>query len=100
VSVRKQSSLKLCGPVEDDTELEYVLPGARVRSADLVHPGTFFLRRGDQGSAVRQIKVWRTLPDRIRQLVVVTDGRHPVVDPADRAVGGDVYAGRMERLQP
>jgi S-DNA-T family DNA segregation ATPase FtsK/SpoIIIE len=100
VSVRKQSSLKLCGPVEDDTELEYVMPGARVRSADLVHPGTFFLRRGDQGAAVRQIKVWRTLPDRIRHLVVATDGRHPVVDPAGRGVGGKTYAGRMERLQP
>ncbi|MEU4640811.1 hypothetical protein [Micromonospora sp. NPDC023814] len=100
VSVRKQSSLKLCGPVEDDTELEYVMPGARVRSADLVHPGTFFLRRGDQGAAVRQIKVWRTLPDRIRQLVVATDGRHPVVDPAGRGIGGEVYGGRLDRLRP
>lgn len=100
VSVRKQSSLKLCGPVEDDTELEYVLPGARVRSADLVHPGTFFLRRGDQGAAVRQIKVWRTLPDQIAQIVVATDGRHPVVDPAGCQIGGRVYAERMERLRP
>ncbi|MFF0823080.1 hypothetical protein ACFYUR_22185 [Micromonospora haikouensis] len=100
VSVRKQSSLKLCGPVEDDTELEYVLPGARVRSADLVHPGTFFLRRGDQGAAVRQIKVWRTLPDKIRRVVVATDGRHPVADPAGQQVGGTVYAERMTRLGP
>ncbi|MFC3504788.1 hypothetical protein ACFOOK_28005 [Micromonospora krabiensis] len=100
VSVRKQSSLKLCGPVEDDTELEYVLPGARVRSADLVHPGTFFLRRGDQGASVRQVKVFRTLPDRIRRIVLATDGRHPEVDPAGQQVGAKVYGSRMLRLRP
>lgn len=100
VSLRKQSSLKLCGPVEDDTELEYMLPGARVRSADLVHPGTFFVRRGDQGAAVRQIKVYRTLPDKIRRLVLATDGNRAQIDAAGQQVGGRVHAERMRRLQP
>ncbi|MFY1673669.1 hypothetical protein ACN27G_27545 [Plantactinospora sp. WMMB334] len=99
VSLRKQSSLKLCGPVEDDTELEYMLPGARVRSADLVHPGTFFLRRGDQGAAVRQIKVYRTLPDKIRRLVLATDGHRAQVDRAGQQVGAGIYGERLQRLQ-
>jgi len=100
VSVRKQAALKLCGPVEDDTELEYMLPGSRVRSADLVHPGTFFLRRGDGGAAVRQIKVYRTLPDQIRRLVVATGGQRAQLDPAGQHVGGRTYAERWQRLQP
>jgi FtsK/SpoIIIE family. len=100
VSVRKQAALKLCGPVEDDTELEYMLPGSRVRSTDLVHPGTFYLRRGDQGAAVRQIKVYRTLPAQIRRLVVATDGQRTQLDPAGQQVGGQVYAERWQRLQP
>jgi S-DNA-T family DNA segregation ATPase FtsK/SpoIIIE len=100
VSVRKQSSLKLCGPVEDDTELEYMLPGSKVRSADLVHPGTFYLRRGDQGAAVRQIKVYRATPPRLQQTVKVTAVWQKTLDKAGEQVGGRVYAERMIRLQP
>jgi len=100
VSVRKQSSLKLCGRVEDDSELEYVLPGSKVRSEDLVHPGTFFLRHGDKGAAIRQIKVYRTLPAPIRQTVIATGDRRPTVDLPGQQIGGPTYADRMVRLRP
>jgi hypothetical protein len=100
VPVRKQTTLKLCGPVEDDTEMDYVLPGAKVRSADLVHPGTMFMRRSDKGPAVRQIKVFRALPDALRRGVLATAHLRPTLDAAGRQIGGQVYAERLQRLQP
>ncbi|MBM0279656.1 hypothetical protein, partial [Micromonospora tarensis] len=100
VNTRKQTTLKICGQVEDETEIEYVLPGSRVRSDDLVHPGTVFMRRSDMGKAVRQVKVYRTLPEKIRRLVLATESIRPSLDPAGQQVGGQAYADRMRRLQP
>ncbi|WP_346536930.1 hypothetical protein [Micromonospora sp. DPT] len=100
VNTRKQTTLKICGQVEDETEIEYVLPGSKVRSDDLVHPGTVFMRRSELGKAVRQVKVYRTLPDKIRRIVLATESIRPSLDPAGQQVGGRAYAERMQRLQP
>lgn len=100
VPIRKQTTLKICGIVEDDTELDYVLPGSKVRSADLVHPGTMFMRRSDRGKAVRQIKVYRGVPDQFARIAVGTAHLRPTLDAAGQQIGGQVYAERMRRLQP
>ncbi|MFG3702367.1 hypothetical protein ACGF5C_31470 [Micromonospora sp. NPDC047620] len=100
VPVRKQTALKLAGPMDDDTDLGYMMAGAKVRSADLVHPGTFYLRRGDVGAPVRQIKVYRTTPDRIAAVVRATAGERPRLDRAGQQVGGEAYAHRLDALRP
>lgn len=100
VPVRKQTALKLAGPMDDDTDLGYMMAGAKVRSADLVHPGTFYLRRGDVGTPVRQIKVYRTTPDRIATVVRATAGSRSRIDRAGGQVGGGAYAQRLEALRP
>ncbi|MEU7771213.1 hypothetical protein AB0C44_07795 [Micromonospora taraxaci] len=100
VPVRKQTALKLAGPMDDDTDLGYMMAGAKVRSADLVHPGTFYLRRGDVGTPVRQIKVYRTTPARIAAVVRATASTRPTLDRAGQQVGGEAYARRLESLQP
>lgn len=100
VPVRKQTALKLAGPMDDDTDLGYMMAGAKVRSADLIHPGTFYLRRGDVGAPVRQIKVYRTTPDRIAAVVRATSGSRPQLDRAGQQVGGKAYAARLDVLRP
>lgn len=100
VPVRKQTALKLAGPMDDDTDLGYMMAGAKVRSADLIHPGTFYLRRGDVGAPVRQIKVYRTTPSRIAAVVRATAGSRPKLDRAGQQVGGEAYAARLESLRP
>ncbi|MEU1810926.1 hypothetical protein [Micromonospora aurantiaca (nom. illeg.)] len=100
VPVRKQTALKLAGPMDDDTDLGYMMAGAKVRSADLIHPGTFYLRRGDVGAPVRQIKVYRTTPARISMMVRATAGIRPKLDRAGQQVGGEAYAARLESLRP
>jgi S-DNA-T family DNA segregation ATPase FtsK/SpoIIIE len=97
VPVRKQAVLKICGVVESDSELEYVLPNARVRSADLVHPGTMYMTRGKD---VRQVKVHRTSPQLIAAVVEGTEPWWPTLDEPGRQAGGDRYEGRMQRLEP
>lgn len=100
VPVRKQTALKLAGPMDDDTDLGYMMAGAKVRSADLIHPGTFYLRRGDVGAPVRQVKVYRTTPSRIAAVVRATAGIRATLDRAGRQVGGEAYAARVESLRP
>lgn len=100
VPIRKQTSLKICLQVEDGAELSYMLPEARVRQEDLVHPGTAYLRRGDVGAAVRQIKIYRTLPDNIQRLVQATADHRGCLDAPGQQIGGRLYAERLQRLGP
>lgn len=97
VPVRKQATLKVCGVVESDSELEYVLPGTRFRSADLVYPGTMYMSRGSGG---RQIKVDRVVPSQIAAVVCATEHNWPDVDEPAAVAGGRVYAERQQRLAP
>ena len=82
VPVRKQATLKVCGIVESDGELGYVIPGTRLRSADLIHPGTMYLSRG---KGVRQVKVHRTSPQLIAGVVRGTDSWRATLDAASAA---------------
>lgn len=97
VPVRKQATLKVCGIVESDGELEYVIPGTRLRSADLIHPGTMYLSRG---KGVRQVKVHRTSPQLIAAVVRGTSSWRAALDTAGAAVAGDWYATRWQKLEP
>jgi hypothetical protein len=97
VPVRKQATLKVCGMVEGDGELEYVIPGTRLRSADLIHPGTMYLSRG---KGVRQVKTHRTSPELISAVVRGTRGWWPTLDAPGIAIAGDAYADRWQNLQP
>jgi hypothetical protein len=98
VPVRKQATLKVCGVVESDSELEYVLPGTRFRSADLVYPGTMYMSRGSGGG--RQIKVDRVVPSQVAAVVCATEQIWPEVDGPAVAAGGRVYTERQQRLAP
>lgn len=97
VPVRKQATLKVCGVVESDSELEYVIPGTRLRSAELIHPGTMYLSRG---KGVRQVKVQRTSPQLIAAVVRGTASWRTTLDAPGLAVAGDVYGRRWQRLEP
>jgi S-DNA-T family DNA segregation ATPase FtsK/SpoIIIE len=97
VPVRKQAVLKVCGAVESDGELEYVIPGTRLRSADLLYPGTMYLSRG---KGARQIKVERTSPALIAAVVCGAAGWRPSLDTPAEVIAGDWYATRWEKLRP
>jgi S-DNA-T family DNA segregation ATPase FtsK/SpoIIIE len=99
VNVRKQCALKIATRVADDGELGYILSNTKgIRAEDLVEPGTIFLQKGN--ALPRQVRVYRTLPERITRIVLGTDALTPTLDEAGTAVGGKDYRDRWQRLEP
>jgi hypothetical protein len=95
---KAQVGVKIGMSVEDDSELAYLFDwGAKLRTRDLPTMGCAYVQYDQQPP--RMFKSRHILPDDIHATAVAIARDRPDLDEAARAIGGELYASRYERMR-
>ncbi|MFD9763863.1 hypothetical protein ACFWXI_10035 [[Kitasatospora] papulosa] len=95
--IRREAKARVCltGGETEGMDLSKVFPGARgLRPDQAPHKGAGFM--GTPESAAALFKVWRILPNQIRDIVHATTELHPTLDEVSSKAAGSAYATRWD----
>ncbi|MGW4840521.1 hypothetical protein [Streptomyces globisporus] len=95
--IRREAKARVCltGGETEGMDLSKVFPGARgLRPDQAPYKGAGFM--GTPESAAALFKVWRILPNQIRDIVHATTELHPTLDDVSSKAAGAAYATRWE----
>ncbi|MFH9211448.1 hypothetical protein [Streptomyces globisporus] len=95
--IRREAKARVCltGGEVEGMDLSKVFPGARgLRPDQAPYKGAGFM--GTPESAAALFKVWRILPNQIRDIVHATTDIHPTLDAISSQAAGPAYATRWD----
>ncbi|SCK39163.1 hypothetical protein YW7DRAFT_03344 [Streptomyces sp. AmelKG-E11A] len=95
--IRREAKARVCltGGETEGMDLSKVFPGARgLRPDQAPYKGAGFM--GTPESAAALFKVWRILPNQIRDIVQATTDIHPTLDAISSQAAGPAYATRWD----
>ncbi len=95
--IRREAKARVCltGGETEGMDLSKVFPGARgLRPDQAPYKGAGFM--GTPESAAALFKVWRILPNQIRDIVHATTELHPTLDEISSKAAGPAYATRWD----
>lgn len=95
--IRREAKARVCltGGETEGMDLSKVFPGARgLRPDQAPYKGAGFM--GTPESAAALFKVWRILPNQIRDIVHATTELHPTLDVVSSKAAGPAYATRWD----
>ncbi|MER8195866.1 hypothetical protein ABTY00_18125 [Streptomyces microflavus] len=95
--IRREAKARVCltGGETEGMDLSKVFPGARgLRPDQAPYKGAGFM--GTPESAAALFKVWRILPNQIRDIVHATTTIHPTLDAISGQAAGPAYATRWD----
>ncbi|MBW3362847.1 MULTISPECIES: hypothetical protein [Streptomyces] len=95
--IRREAKARVCltGGETEGMDLSKVFPGARgLRPDQAPYKGAGFM--GTPESAAALFKVWRILPNQIRDIVHATTELHPTLDDVSSKAAGPAYATRWD----
>ncbi|MFH9121719.1 hypothetical protein [Streptomyces globisporus] len=95
--IRREAKARVCltGGETEGMDLSKVFPGARgLRPDQAPYKGAGFM--GTPESAAALFKVWRILPNQIRDIVHATTELHPTLDEVSSKAAGPAYATRWD----
>ncbi|ALU95244.1 hypothetical protein WQO_19120 [Streptomyces globisporus C-1027] len=95
--IRREAKARVCltGGETEGMDLSKVFPGARgLRPDQAPYKGAGFM--GTPESAAALFKVWRILPNQIRDIVHATTNIHPTLDEISSKAAGPAYATRWD----
>ncbi|MET8445635.1 hypothetical protein ABZV28_32915 [Streptomyces sp. NPDC004981] len=95
--IRREAKARVCltGGEVEGMDLSKVFPGARgLRPDQAPYKGAGFM--GTPESAAALFKVWRILPNQIRDIVHATTNIHPTLDAISSQAAGPAYATRWD----
>ncbi|MFD8446109.1 hypothetical protein [Streptomyces globisporus] len=95
--IRREAKARVCltGGETEGMDLSKVFPGARgLRPDQAPYKGAGFM--GTPESAAALFKVWRILPNQIRDIVHATSDIHPTLDDVSSKAAGPAYATRWD----
>lgn len=95
--IRREAKARVCltGGETEGMDLSKVFPGARgLRPDQAPYKGAGFM--GTPESAAALFKVWRILPNQIRDIVHSTTELHPTLDEVSSKAAGPAYATRWD----
>ncbi|MFB8383065.1 hypothetical protein [Streptomyces rubiginosohelvolus] len=95
--IRREAKARVCltGGETEGMDLSKVFPGARgLRPDQAPYKGAGFM--GTPESAAALFKVWRILPNQIRDIVHATTDIHPTLDDVSSKAAGPAYATRWD----
>ncbi|MFD8714575.1 hypothetical protein ACFV07_29550 [Streptomyces anulatus] len=95
--IRREAKARVCltGGETEGMDLSKVFPGARgLRPDQAPYKGAGFM--GTPESVAALFKVWRILPNQIRDIVHATTDIHPTLDDISSKAAGPAYATRWD----
>lgn len=95
--IRREAKARVCltGGETEGMDLSKVFPGAHgLRPDQAPYKGAGFM--GTPESAAALFKVWRILPNQIRDIVHATTELHPTLDDVSSKAAGPAYATRWD----
>ncbi|MFI1905188.1 hypothetical protein ACH444_04840 [Streptomyces microflavus] len=95
--IRREAKARVCltGGETEGMDLSKVFPGARgLRPDQAPYKGAGFMGTPESGAAL--FKVWRILPNQIRDIVHATTELHPTLDDVSSKAAGPAYATRWD----